>query len=867
MAGERSQHGHSLKLWLDIAAIVALVAGVLFGTHHLSGNRTQTTQTPAVHSAPAKPIVVPIPAAKTLPAHPRPDARPRTRSARSPRKQPFRVASNIGGRRTPHASAASAPGPAPEAPASPGTAAVNEPVELLLDVRLNEQSWHETDLLLGFGNTPDNDLYAKGSDLRRWRLRLPAASPYLYHGENYYRLKAIHGLSYRVDLASETLWITAPADAFNGTQVDGLFGQNPEPQATPFGGFLNYDFLGTHNATLTSINGLFAAGIFNNWGVGTSSFIGDNIGHAHSRWTRLDSVWTHDDPAAMTTLQLGDSITRGGMTGLALRMGGIQYGTNFATQPYSVTFPLPTLAGQAALPSTVQLYVNGTLKESRQVPPGPFSIPAVPTVTGPGTATLVVRDLLGREQLITSSFYASSNLLKTGLNDYSFALGKLRDNYGLASNDYGAFAASGLFRHGFSDEFTGELRAEASAGLEDASAGGTWAMPAAGAFSTALAFSHGTLGRGTLGLFSYQWQGEILSAGLNAQLASPRFTELGYAGLPAPHTQIAASLGFFMGRAGSTAFAYLDQDSPLFGHTRMLTASYSLNIGNCGFLSASAYHTLSSTNNGVTLMFTVPFGARSSASFGVQRQNNTDQGFAQVQENLPAGTGSGYRVSLQTGAHALNQAEYDYQNNVGTYRVGALNTAGATSYQAEASGALAFIGGGVFPARQINGAFGLVEVPGIPDVTVYSNNQPVGSTDKNGNALIPILRPYQNNPVSLGAGSIPMSAQVNVLQQDAVPRFNSGVIVKFPITSTRGATLTIKLADGKALPAGASVGIVGQPQTFPVGLDGEVYLTGLAAQNTLRADWNGQSCDIQLSFPATRDPLPDLGTFVCQGIK
>lgn len=761
------------------------------------------------------------------------------------------------------ASAAAAPSPVAHRPAI-----VAAPIELLLGVHINQQPWHETDLFLGFGNTPNNNLYAKGSDLERWRLRLPAVTPYLYQGEQYYPLDAIPGLTYQLKPSTETVWITAPAAEFTGTIVDGLFPQNPRAQHTPWGGFLNYDFLGSRSPGLTAINGLLEAGLFNDWGVGTSSFIGQNINHAHSQWTRLDTTWTHDDPDTMTTLQLGDSITDGGMTGLAVRMGGLQYGTNFATRPYFITFPLPVIGGQAALPSTVQLYVNGILKESQQVPPGPFSIPAVPVVTGPGIATLVVRDILGREQVISSSFYATSNLLKSGLDDYSFSIGKLRENYGLDSNDYGPSIATGIFRYGFTDDFTGELRGEISAGLKDMSVGGTYATPDSGVFNTALAVSHGSLGQGALGLIGYQRQWQTFNVGTNVQLASPQFTELGYNGLPAPRKQITASVGAFLGRGGSASLAYVDQDSPLFGRARLLTANYSVNVGRNGFFTANAFHALTGgNNNGVILMFTLPFGERSNVSVGTTRQNNVDQAFAQVQENLPPGTGSGYRISTQVGPDPINQAEYDYQNNVGTYRVGALNTGGQTSYQGEAAGGLAFIGDEVFPTRQIQGAFGLVQVPGIPNVTVYADNQPIGTTDKNGDALVPIMRPYQNNPISLDAGSLPLSSQVNSLQQNAVPRYNSGVIVKFPITSTRGATLSINLQDGKPLPAGAIVRIEGQPQTFPVGLDGEVYITGLAAHNKLRASWDQQSCELSVNMPETKDPLPDLGTYICKGIK
>jgi outer membrane usher protein len=76
----------------------------------------------------------------------------------------------------------------------------------------------------------------------------------------------------------------------------------------------------------------------------------------------------------------------------------------------------------------------------------------------------------------------------------------------------------------------------------------------------------------------------------------------------------------------------------------------------------------------------------------------------------------------------------------------------------------------------------------------------------------------------------------------------------------------IKLDDGSDLPAGAEVTVDSQVAPFPVGLRGEVYLTGLDETSRLRATWNGQSCDMTISFPATADPLPRLGPVTCQGI-
>jgi outer membrane usher protein len=765
----------------------------------------------------------------------------------------------------PRTAAAGSPSARPQT--TPKAAAPAAPSELLLEVHINQQPGHETALLLGTGTAPDKGLYAKGADLERWRLCLPNTQPRLFQGEKFFALDAIPDLSYRLDGATQTLWISAPPTAFTGTVVDGLFSQNPRPQHTPWGGFFNYDFLGTRSSTLDSVNGLFEAALFNDWGVGSSTFLGQNINLADRQWVRLDTVWTHDDPARMATLKLGDTVTDGGMAGLATRFGGIQYGTNFSTQPYYIAFPLPTLKGEAALPSTVQLYVNGMLKSTQQVPPGPFTVPAVPVVTGAGQTTMVVQDILGRQQVISTPFYAAPNMLKPGLNDYSFSAGALRDNYGLASNDYGPFAADGKFRHGFTSDFTGEIHGETSRDLQDASLGGTYSTPAIGALSLAAAASHSDLGDGVLGLLGWQQQWHVFNAGVNVELASSHFTELGYNGLPAPSEQTTANVGAYFGHRGSAALTYADQDNPLFGHVRLLTASYSVGVFGNGFLMVNAFRTLGGeSNNGATITFTRPFGERSNVSVGVQRQSNVDHAFAQAQDSLPAGTGSGYRVSTEAGPDAVNQAEYDYQNRVGTYRVGAMTTMGETTYQGEASGALAFIGGGVFPTRLITSSFGLVQVPGVAGVTVYADNQSVGVTDKNGDALLPVLRPYENNPVSLDAQTLPLAAQVNSLNQNAVPRFSSGAVVKFPITSSRGATFTVKFEDGQPLPAGATVRIVGQQQDFPVGLNGEVYLTGLEAHNVIEATWDDKRCRTNLDMRQSRDPLPDLGTFICKRV-
>src|SRR4030095_16460815 len=162
------------------------------------------------------------------------------------------------------------------------------------------------------------------------------------------------------------------------------------------------------------------------------------------------------------TRRLGNSATRTGAWGRSIYFGGIQWGTNFTLSPGYITQPIPTIGGQSRAPSTGELSFSDALRPTSQVPAGPFTIDNFPQITGSGQARIVVRDLLGRETVLVQDFFSSAALLRKGLSDYSFEAGAVRRNLGIDSANYGAGFASGMFRHGLSDSFTLEARAEAS---------------------------------------------------------------------------------------------------------------------------------------------------------------------------------------------------------------------------------------------------------------------------------------------------------------------------------------------------------------------------------------------------------------------
>lgn len=101
------------------------------------------------------------------------------------------------------------------------------------------------------------------------------------------------------------------------------------------------------------------------------------------------------------------------------RFGGIQWATNFATQSRFIAFPMPAVAAEAALPSTVDVYVNNLLQIIRtDLSAGTFTINNLPVMTGQGDARIVVSDLLGQEQIISQPYYVSPQLLSKGTQQF-----------------------------------------------------------------------------------------------------------------------------------------------------------------------------------------------------------------------------------------------------------------------------------------------------------------------------------------------------------------------------------------------------------------------------------------------------------------
>jgi outer membrane usher protein len=740
---------------------------------------------------------------------------------------------------------------------------------LLLQVDVNRQGLNETVLVLRSGER----FLIAAEDLARWRLRAPDAAALVHDGRSYYPLDALPGVSFELDEARQRLSITTRAEAFAET-VSALPGPGagPAPVLPQPGGFLNYTLSMAHVSPDTTRAGFFETGVFSRYGVLTNSVIAATLDRS-ADWHRLDTTYTIDYPERRASLRFGDAVTRAGAWGRAVRFGGAQFGTNFGTQPGFIPFPVTAALGQAALPSTVDVFVNNALVTRRSVPPGPFAITNIPVVTGSGDVRVVVRDLLGREQVYTQPFYGSTTLFRRGVSDYSFEAGAVREDFGIASDHYSQRVAAATYRTGITDRFTGEARAEHSTASTAAGASAALLAANVAVLSSTAALSESEHGTGALLGYGFERNTRLYSAGLQNTVTNRAFRQAGMRPDELPRRrQTVANAGVQLGWLGSASLTHIVQvfrDQP---RLEVATLAYSLPIGRLGQLGVSMVKTLGATG-GSALFATLalPLAEAVSASAGLERIHSNDTGATETKRTLvaqkspPLGEGYGFRVQ------ARDQDLYGswiQQTGIGTYTAEAATAEqGGTATRLTASGGIGAVGGHAFLSRSISDSFAVVRVADFPNVRVLHDNQPAGRTDAGGYAVLPRLRAYDRNPVAIEQTDLPFDARVGALNLQAVPYFRSGVLVDFPVRRVRAATFRVVLDDGSDLPSGALARIAGKPEQFPVALRGEAYVEGLEAANRVTITWKGQSCELDVSYPPSADPLPDLGTFVCKGVK
>jgi outer membrane usher protein len=609
---------------------------------------------------------------------------------------------------------------------------------------------------------------------------------------------------------------------------------------------------------------------------------------------RLDTAWTYSNPETLMTYRAGDMISGGLAWTRSIRMGGMQVQRNFAVRPDLVTFPLPTVSGSAAVPSTVDVYVNNMKTLSQEVSPGPYQINNLPTFSGGGAARVVVRDATGRQIETSLPFFTSPKLLRDGLTDFSVEAGFPRLNYAIESNSYAVPAvASASVRAGVHDRLTLEGHAEGGAdliagGLGDVTSLGAWGVLSLAAsasrfdnafgFQSYVAFDTQIMGfnvhassQRTFGAYndlasvtarympilgSYPGSASINPSGLpyaNSSLP-PIFLDTISMGVPLPFDKSSLSVSYIhLGR---------DKSKP----SEIINISYSRPF----FADSSIYLTAFSdlnerTNFGAFVGLSMPLGDAVSAYGGISStRNGTNYTFDASKPIQPEPGSYGWRIHDSEGTATYRGAGAAYRSSVGQIEGNVQQNGRAAGGYVQAQGAVAAMGGGVFLSNRIDDAFAVVDV-GVPDVDVLYENRPAGKTNAQGQLLIPNLKSYQKNKIAIDPNGLPVDADAPLTQDLVAPADRSGIIVGFGVkTEVKAAVVILSDKNGKFISPGSRGRLVGTDETFVVGYDGRAYVKGLGATNTVVVAAAEAECRASFLFTPKTNRQVVIGPVVCQ---
>lgn len=690
-------------------------------------------------------------------------------------------------------------------------------------------------------------------------------------------LQSLPGLHSDYDSQGQRLLLQVPPDWLPEQFVGNRQAYPRTPAQSSFGALLNYDLYlndtddaGTYLAAWNEVRLFDSWGTLSNSGQYRRTISGFNEGTLNNGYRRYDTTWRYSDDERLLTYEAGDLVSGALPWSNSVRLGGVQLSRDFGVRPDLVTYPLPQFAGEAAVPTSLDLFINGYKSSSTDLQPGPYTLTNIPFINGAGEAVVVTTDALGRQVSTTVPFYVTSSLLQQGLSDFSVAAGTLRRDYTLRDFGYGPGVTSGSLRYGLTDTLTVESHAEASDSLTLGGLGGNMRLGNFGVLNTAISQSRFDGAGGQQLSFGYQYSSQRFSLAYQRMQRRDQYADLTvvdspYASLSQRSEQVTLSVN--LERYGSLGAGYFDVRAADDSRTRLLNLTWSKPLWRSSSFYLSANREIGDSNWAVQAQLVIPFDLRGSLSLSSERsKDGQSQQRVNYSQAVPTEGGVGFNLGYAAGdGPAYRQADLTWRLQSVQLQAGVYGTSAAQTRWADASGSLVWMDRQVFAANRIDDAFVVVSTDGYKDIPVRYENQLVGQTDKNGHLLVPWSSAYYRGKYEIDPLNLPTNVQSPNVEQRVAVRRGSGYLLEFPLTRIIAASVILVDAQQQNLPLGSLVTHVQSGAQAVVGWDGLVYLENLAEHNTLQVTLaDGQTCQARFTLDKQQEQVPLVGPLVCQ---
>lgn len=573
--------------------------------------------------------------------------------------------------------------------------------------------------------------------------------------------------------------------------------------------------------------------------------------------TRLMTTWQHDFPQWLTSVAVGDNITTGVSWSRQVRFAGLHLARNFQLDPQLNTAPRAQFSDSVALPSTVDLYIDGLRQSHQQVTPGSYILDTLPTFSGSGQAQVVITDINGQRREVTLDLYGAPDMLAQGVSSSSLDVGWLRKNYAERSNDY---AASPLldagWRYGVSNNLTVSAHTEQHHDAHNIGVAGDWLIsPRAGIISGHAAASRSPQGEGNKWGIGYQWNAQGLGFSANTSRSDRHWTDIARVSGSLP---IRRSDNLWVSQTisgwGTLGAGWVRQDS-----ARYLNASWSKSFHNRISATLGYTHALSSGDKTVQLMFSIPLGNRDALS--LQAGNQSSRWDYRHQPDNQLG-GWSWQVSQNTGsASRQDHADIGYLGQYGEWHAGVDRDQSSVSRYLSGEGSMMLLENHAYALRYNRQGIALVSTNGIRDVPIAVEHRRAGETDENGYLLLTDLPRYHNARISLDPLNLPPEVVTPVTEILAQPGMTTAVKVDFQVHRARLVTAQLRDRQRQPIAVGSSVSYTGGESI--VGRDGFIWLESPPMPGTLSIHTPSGPCEVTLpAAPSTATTL-NLGALSC----
>lgn len=641
-------------------------------------------------------------------------------------------------------------------------------------------------------------------------------------------------------------------------------------------GRADYDIIASRTPGTNALAGAFnlSAGR-GNFFVGTTFTA--QIGEARGVFRRLDSQVQLLIPRKGLVLTAGDFITAVTENQRAVRLGGVQISTDFSLRPDLITTPLPSYTAQVAVPTAVDLLVNGQRTTVGELQPGAFTIRNLPMANGRGNVAVIVRDVLGREVVQNVGFYASPSLLAPGLRQFSANLGFVRRRYGERDNEYGQPVFSGFYRRGLTRGATAEVSVEASRGLLNGGARLDMLLAKFALVTVEGRFSRSSaLGSGSMVAVALESSGQKVSARIRAVLPSKTYRDvaatlgdqplqrslIGQISFDLGEMRLQVSAGRVWRAADRIRAALAERDDfasamfrlPLSRRASLNTLVAYRNSGPRPSFEASV---------GVSMRF----GRRGFADAATTWRNDRKMAFgASYRQPDSLENPLGYSIEANHGDRQLLRGGLIYRPQYGSFELTAQRDGTALSVRGNARGSVILAGGGLFARTQTGSSYALVKAGKIGGVTVLRENRVAGKTARNGLLLIEDVVPHV--PVSFDVDPDLLPADVltkRTARRLVIPRRAVG-LVAMEVFNFRPQQFLLHTVDG--IPVEPGTNLVARPSgdTVIVGFEGMAEINAAAGDRYLEMPLS-LTTNCRITLPAPGQFLPSGAPLRCTAIE